>query len=55
MRLALGPPGMEPEVILIVVILVRYYYRLFLGDYPPLVSHRMGGTKNMKETKLKIT
>ena len=25
MHLALGPPGMEPEVILIVVILVRYY------------------------------
>ena len=48
MRLALGPPGMNPEVILIVVILVHYYQRLFSRDYPALVSHPREGTINLK-------
>ena len=39
MRLALAPPGMEPEFTLIVVIFVHYYERLFLRDYPALVFH----------------
>ena len=48
MRLALGPFRMEPEVTLIVVLLIRYYQRLFLKDYPPLVSHSRQDTKNLK-------
>ena len=36
-RVTLVPPRMEPEVTLIVVILVRYYLRLFKSDYPSTV------------------
>ena len=50
MRLALAHPGMEPKVIFFVVILVCYYLRLFLGDYLPLISHWMEGSKTLKET-----
>ena len=39
MRLAPGPPGMGPEVTLVVMILVSYHSRLFLRDYPVLDSH----------------
>ena len=54
MRLALGPPGMEPEVILIVVILICYYKRLSLRDYPPLVSLRRDGTSERDHCQLDI-
>ena len=46
MRLALGPPGIDPEVILIVVILDNYHYRLFQRDYPAPISHLREGTTN---------
>ena len=52
MRLALGPPGMEPEVTLIVVFwfpIVKDYFKRFL--YPRVVSYSRG-TKNLNQTSV---
>ena len=34
MRLALGSPGIEPEVILIVVTLVNYFFKTIIPEFP---------------------
>ena len=49
MRLALGLPGVEPKVILIIVILVHHYQRVFLRDYPPQFLSKV---KVLKETNV---
>ena len=46
MHLALGPPGMELNVILIVVILVLYYKTIFKRLSSPSFSLKEG-TKNL--------
>ena len=45
MRLTLRPPGMDPDVCIIVMILVRYYLTV-LGDYLSVVFHSKDGLKS---------
>ena len=48
MRIALGPPGMEPRLFFCCDF-GSILLKTISGDYPPPVSHLRGGTKNLKE------